>query len=653
VWLFRKGRITNYAGPFGDPTCAVDFLSTQRSDFSLSTTCSEMESVFNFIRAYFNLERMDERYPLVNHRNGKDRDQLSVSTPNKKEFTPQCPRSLKNMFKGISVEQTTAATSPTLLPNLIMPSKVARDNNSVVPSQVSRRSKTTLVNGSSSTMSSLVPSQVAKKRRSNKSSIETQQYADSGPTPVLASSQVVAAGGIRHPATKQSPNLPISSTVVNNRTAPQTALLPTDQDNNGAKMTDAVTLSVSKAAPSVHLVPSQVARPRGRKQAQVVHKCRTTSSARKPPVTTTATADDAFRSGAQDLAPTQNVAASVSPSSGQCNQSKEKRNVNSSTASMMVSALEVYIQKLRDDATSNEMGPAHQPGGISIQHLQAAQRMIIESVSSQRRQCDETNSIMTTMLLHSRPAWEDLCASIALQDCFAVCWRNQRIAVDNNLTVISPNEIFDPRSFLRNLQQVTRDDTIRGTSAGLLKENDPNASNTVKDTGTGSKGDSGFGEGCDTESTAETPDNATPLVLPIDEHKEKILATIESQQVTIIKGETGCGKVRKSNKTHVQFIYCSARLARFRRPIFPFVLHSPIVPLTCLWPLHYNKVHPHSSHAVASWLPAWKTSQKEDFCLRAPQNCGEVARGSFAVVGTRFKSSFRVASRPRGSRIRK
>jgi HrpA-like RNA helicase len=51
------------------------------------------------------------------------------------------------------------------------------------------------------------------------------------------------------------------------------------------------------------------------------------------------------------------------------------------------------------------------------------------------------------------------------------------------------------------------------------------------------------------EATTELPliveeksESAGPLVLPIDEHKEEILRTVQTQRVTIIHGETGCGK---------------------------------------------------------------------------------------------------------------
>jgi superfamily II DNA/RNA helicase len=45
-----------------------------------------------------------------------------------------------------------------------------------------------------------------------------------------------------------------------------------------------------------------------------------------------------------------------------------------------------------------------------------------------------------------------------------------------------------------------------------------------------------------TTTTATTTNSNNTFVLPIDEYKEKILETIGRQQVTIIKGETGCGK---------------------------------------------------------------------------------------------------------------
>lgn len=40
-------------------------------------------------------------------------------------------------------------------------------------------------------------------------------------------------------------------------------------------------------------------------------------------------------------------------------------------------------------------------------------------------------------------------------------------------------------------------------------------------------------------------DSPEPLVLPIDDHKEKILHAIKTQRVTIIQGQTGCGKSSK------------------------------------------------------------------------------------------------------------
>jgi len=40
----------------------------------------------------------------------------------------------------------------------------------------------------------------------------------------------------------------------------------------------------------------------------------------------------------------------------------------------------------------------------------------------------------------------------------------------------------------------------------------------------------------------EKKDDSAELILPIDDHKEKILHTVKTQRVTIIRGETGCGK---------------------------------------------------------------------------------------------------------------
>jgi hypothetical protein len=45
-----------------------------------------------------------------------------------------------------------------------------------------------------------------------------------------------------------------------------------------------------------------------------------------------------------------------------------------------------------------------------------------------------------------------------------------------------------------------------------------------------------------TNMTIEDEKKEEDLVLPIDEHKEEILHAIQTQRVTIIRGETGCGK---------------------------------------------------------------------------------------------------------------
>jgi len=56
-------------------------------------------------------------------------------------------------------------------------------------------------------------------------------------------------------------------------------------------------------------------------------------------------------------------------------------------------------------------------------------------------------------------------------------------------------------------------------------------------------------------------DSSGSTALPIDEHEATILETIKSQRVTIVEGETGCGKVRLTMK------YC------------PFPLSGPIIML--------------------------------------------------------------------------
>jgi ATP-dependent RNA helicase DHX57 len=123
-----------------------------------------------------------------------------------------------------------------------------------------------------------------------------------------------------------------------------------------------------------------------------------------------------------------------------------------------------------------------------------------------------------------RPEWEDIPAAYLIQACIIYVFKKFK---GSPLVRLSPpSKLFDEFNFhmtLFNLRQATKQPT-EAKSTGLQN----GQSKTPKSSGA--------------DSQKKKKGKPARLVLPIDEHEELILHTIENNRVTIIQGETGCGK---------------------------------------------------------------------------------------------------------------
>lgn len=132
-------------------------------------------------------------------------------------------------------------------------------------------------------------------------------------------------------------------------------------------------------------------------------------------------------------------------------------------------------------------------------------------------------------LYHQRLHWQDVLASYAIEKCLAHVFRTY----DKTPVVrySSPMKMFDQLSFhsrmnaKRNAMEQEQTVAAAADTARLKGNTRPHMSNTnpADTNGTGA-------------NVVET------LSLPIDEFKDQILHSIQNHRVTIIHGETGCGK---------------------------------------------------------------------------------------------------------------
>ena len=131
------------------------------------------------------------------------------------------------------------------------------------------------------------------------------------------------------------------------------------------------------------------------------------------------------------------------------------------------------------------------------------------------------DSSMAQLVQHGdwRPTWADFAASYLIEKLlFLVCEKRSLVA-----RLLPPFTVFNQHKFhalLRN-ERTAKDDTSK-LSRGVMPSSESNGLN---------------------EQLSRNKTSKKELVeLPIDEHEERILASIKKNRVTIIQGETGCGK---------------------------------------------------------------------------------------------------------------
>lgn len=139
---------------------------------------------------------------------------------------------------------------------------------------------------------------------------------------------------------------------------------------------------------------------------------------------------------------------------------------------------------------------------VQQEHLDAFQKTTDVLGASGRSPTETVN--------FARPEWKDVLAAYVIERCLAYIFRTNPAAPAVTLT--SPSKLFDHSLFHSILK-----------SKRIESNQD---SNNPK-------------QGA---SFTEEPKKVERAVLPIDEHEEDILTAVETQRVTIIHGETGCGK---------------------------------------------------------------------------------------------------------------
>ena len=145
---------------------------------------------------------------------------------------------------------------------------------------------------------------------------------------------------------------------------------------------------------------------------------------------------------------------------------------------------------------------------ITNEHLEALRKLPLDSSQAQLVQQGDW-----------RPMWEDMGVAYLMEKLVAMTYKKKNLVT----RMLPPFAVFDSQKFHALLRIERGQDT--SSSEPSNGKNTP--SNGLKKTLFKEK-----------EPKAK-PENTE---LPIDEHEERILASIKKNRVTIIQGETGCGK---------------------------------------------------------------------------------------------------------------
>jgi HrpA-like RNA helicase len=138
---------------------------------------------------------------------------------------------------------------------------------------------------------------------------------------------------------------------------------------------------------------------------------------------------------------------------------------------------------------------------------------------------------------YTRPTWEEMLAGFVIESYIRQLYRSSS-AVSIMANVTPPETVMNRLHFHSVLASSRQKDVIAGDSLPPINNSD----NRLND-----------------------PSIPAPITLPIDEHQFKILENIQNNRVTIIHGETGCGK---SSRVPVMLLNAPAPDGSFRKVKF-------------------------------------------------------------------------------------
>jgi len=178
--------------------------------------------------------------------------------------------------------------------------------------------------------------------------------------------------------------------------------------------------------------------------------------------------------------------------------------------------IQAFIESRGDTLTPNEviLTNSREPS-ISEDHVEAFQIIIRMG----------TDGSETAAASHAQPDWNDVLAAHIFEKCVSKTIRSWR-SIHQSPISNPPWKVFNHAQFHSTLTKIrtsrvapSQNTVSPATAATVSSDNSPSPP-------------------VHQHKTTDSPRQ----ILPIDEHEETILDTVKNQRVTIIRGETGCGK---------------------------------------------------------------------------------------------------------------
>ena len=174
---------------------------------------------------------------------------------------------------------------------------------------------------------------------------------------------------------------------------------------------------------------------------------------------------------------------------------------------------------------------------IGQRHIDALKTVLNEKCNRIGNKCSYQVAQMPSRI----PDWNDVQVAYAIERCISVAFKSRHDLP--TFFNFSPCQIFDQSTYLMTLENSIYEDLSLAGEVVASKQEKSFLDEFI----TRSTSEMGLVSGCNEEE--ETEDNYAVTVhrtvLPIDEYEESILKTVKEQRVTIIHGETGCGKVNE------------------------------------------------------------------------------------------------------------